>query len=106
MPRREEAREEVFPIGRAENAPSDDVGWHFGNIVQGRGRNTVQCKFCQTIITGGITRLKEHLAHMTGEVKVCPSVRTFVRESMMKLILDKKQRKMILEKERKNLSQA
>ena len=41
MPQREEAREEVFPTGRAENAPSDDVGWHFGNIVQGRGRNTI-----------------------------------------------------------------
>jgi len=66
MPQRKEAREEVFPTGRAENAPSDDVGWHFGNIVQGRGRNTIQCKFCQTIITGGITWLKEHLTHMTG----------------------------------------
>ena len=46
MPQREGSQEEVFPIGRAKNAPSDDVGWHFGNIVQGRGRNTIQCKLC------------------------------------------------------------
>jgi len=42
MPRREEAREEVFLIGRAENALSDDVGWHFADIVSDRGRNTIQ----------------------------------------------------------------
>ncbi|PNX57377.1 hypothetical protein L195_g058664, partial [Trifolium pratense] len=38
MPRREELpveEEERFPIGRAQGALSDDIGWHFANILQG-----------------------------------------------------------------------
>ncbi|WJX35160.1 hypothetical protein P8452_23190 [Trifolium repens] len=55
MPRREELpvqEEEQFPIGRARGAPSDDIGWHFGDIVQGAVRNTIQCKLCDKVITG------------------------------------------------------
>ncbi|WJX40234.1 hypothetical protein P8452_27732 [Trifolium repens] len=92
MPRREELpvqEEEQFPTGRARGAPSDDIGWHFGDIVPGADRNTIQCKLCDKVITGGITRLKEHLAHMPGEVKSCARVTQLIRENMMKLLLDK-----------------
>ncbi|KAK8545878.1 hypothetical protein V6N12_026694 [Hibiscus sabdariffa] len=51
---------------RKEGAsPSDDYGWRWGEAVEG-SRNNVKCKFCERIITGGITRLKEHLAGKTG----------------------------------------
>jgi hypothetical protein len=92
MARREESpvqEEEQFPIGRAQGAPSDDIGWHFAINVQGGDRNTIQCKLCFKVITGGITRLKEYLAHMSGEVKSCARVTQLIRENMMKLILDK-----------------
>ncbi|MBA0722619.1 hypothetical protein Golax_003278 [Gossypium laxum] len=42
-------------------APSDDYGWRWGEPVEG-GCNNVKCKFCERVIKGGITRLKEHLA--------------------------------------------
>jgi hypothetical protein len=97
MPRREESpvqeEEERFPIGRAQGAPSDDIGWHFANIVQGGDRNTIQCKLCFKMITGGITRLKEHLAHMSGDVKSCARVTQLIRENMMKILLDSKAKK-------------
>ncbi|MFQ6665127.1 hypothetical protein Gotur_031984 [Gossypium turneri] len=41
-------------------APSDDYGWRWGEPVEG-GRNNVKYKFCERVINGGITRLKEHL---------------------------------------------
>ncbi|KAK7278387.1 hypothetical protein RJT34_23415 [Clitoria ternatea] len=87
-----------FPTGRAEGAPSDDIGWHFGTLVPGKNRNNVVCNLCGRVITGGITRLKEHLAHMTGEVKGCGRVSTFIRENMMKLLLDSKSKKRDLRK--------
>ncbi|WJX63160.1 hypothetical protein P8452_48080 [Trifolium repens] len=98
MARREESpvqeeEEEQFPIGRAQGAPSDDIGWHFAINVQGGDRNTIQCKLCFKVISGGITRLKEHLAHMPGEVKSCARVTQLIRENMMKLILDNKAKK-------------
>ncbi|XP_045831158.1 uncharacterized protein LOC123922485 [Trifolium pratense] len=96
MPRREELlveEEERFPIGRAQDALSDDIGWHFANILQGVNRNTIQCKICDKVITGGITRLKEHIVHFPGEVKGCGRVTQIIRESMMQLLLDNKAKK-------------
>ncbi|XP_020224185.2 uncharacterized protein LOC109806220 [Cajanus cajan] len=83
---------EEFPIGRLEGAPSDDIGWHFGVPIAGN-RNNVQCKLCQKIIRGGITRLKQHIAHDKGQVAGCPRVTSFVRENMMKLLKDRKEKK-------------
>ena len=67
MPPREE-----FPTKGLEGAPSDDIGWHFGKPTMLRGQ--VECKLCGRIVTGGITRFKEHIAHKTGNVSACPRV--------------------------------
>ena len=87
MPPREE-----FPIGRLEGAPSDDIGWHFGEPVA-RNKNNIRCKLCDKVIKGGITRLKQHIAHVKGQVAGCTRVTTLVRESMMKLLIDAKVKK-------------
>lgn len=84
--------EEPFPTERLENAPSEDIGWHFGKPVSGN-RNNIKCKLCHKVIKGGITRLKQHLAHMKGQVAGCTRVNTMVRENMMKLLLDGKVKK-------------
>lgn len=88
MPPREE-----FPSGRKEGAPSDDIGWHFADPVPSKGRNCVACKLCGKVISSGITRLKEHIAHVPGEVKGCARVDSFVRESMSKLLKENKNKK-------------
>ena len=87
MPPREE-----FPVGRLEGAPSDDIGWHLGEPVAGN-KNNIRCKLCDKVIKGGITRLKQHIAHVKGQVAGCARVTTLVRESMMKLLIDAKVKK-------------
>ncbi|XP_058209973.1 uncharacterized protein LOC131323277 isoform X1 [Rhododendron vialii] len=69
------------------NTPSDDIGWKFGKMVE-NNRSRSQCIFCGKIVSGGITRLKEHLAHKKGKVSSCPSVSGEVRELMMKHLKD------------------
>src|SRR5262245_25776743 len=83
---------EEFPSERLEGAPSDDIGWHFGTPIAGN-RNNITCKICEKVIRGGITRLKQHIAHYKGQVAGCPRVTTFVRENMMKLLMDGKAKK-------------
>ena len=71
---------------------TEDVGWHFGTAVDGN-KKQVQCKFCGKIIKGGITRLKQHLAHKTGDVAPCLEVFVEVKRDMSKLLQEFKEKK-------------
>jgi hypothetical protein len=92
MPPRKDYPTDKFPTQRLDGAPSDDIGWHFGTPVPGN-RNNVRCKLCKKIVKGGITRLKQHIAHERGEVEPCARVNKLVRESMMKLLQDGKKKR-------------
>jgi len=46
-----------------------------------------------------ITRLKQHLAHKTGDVAPCPDVFVEVKRDMMKLLQDYKEKKRPKKKE-------
>ncbi|KAI8565772.1 hypothetical protein RHMOL_Rhmol03G0287600 [Rhododendron molle] len=63
--------------------PSEDIGWKFGDMVENNNRSKVKCKFCGKIMSGGTTRLKEHLAHKKGQVASCDQVTSQVRVLMM-----------------------
>ncbi|KAL2906728.1 hypothetical protein RDABS01_005438, partial [Bienertia sinuspersici] len=61
-------------------APRDeDIAWNFGDPIDGNKRR-IKCKFCNKIINGGITRLKQHLAHERGDVAPCESVSQNVKK--------------------------
>jgi hypothetical protein len=47
---------------------SDDIGWEYGVLVNPNNKDKVRCKFCKEM-SGGIHRLKEHVAHITKNVK-------------------------------------
>ncbi|KAG8486163.1 hypothetical protein CXB51_019599 [Gossypium anomalum] len=64
---------EEFPTKGLEDAPSNDIGWHFGTPVPNAKGNIV-CKLCGKVVKGGITRFKEHIGHKTGNVAPCPNV--------------------------------
>ena len=83
---------EIFPSERLEGAPSDDIGWHFGTLVPGT-RNNIVCKLCGKVVKGGITCLKQHIAHKKGDVASCPRVTSFIRENMMKILQDSSAKK-------------
>lgn len=52
-------------------APKRDIGWEHAEPVGG-DKKIVQCRYCGKIIHGGITRLKQHIAHIAGQVGACP----------------------------------
>jgi len=69
-----------------------DVGWHFSTTIDGN-KKQVQHKFCGKTIKGGITHLKQHLAHKTGDVIPCPQVSADAKRDMNKLLQEFKEKK-------------
>ena len=47
-----------------------DIGWEHGTLVGG-SRKLVKCNYCRKQVHGGITRLKQHIAHVSGQVEGC-----------------------------------
>ena len=70
---------------KEKNAPRNrfDPGWDHGVEV---GSRQVQCNFCKEIHSGGIYRLKHHLAGTRKNVSTCPSVPEKVREKFVALL--------------------
>uniref|UniRef100_A0A2N9HKP9 BED-type domain-containing protein n=1 Tax=Fagus sylvatica TaxID=28930 RepID=A0A2N9HKP9_FAGSY len=50
-----------------------DPGWEHG-IAQDERKKKVKCNYCGKIVSGGIFRLKQHLARLSGEVTHCEKV--------------------------------
>ncbi|KAJ8435435.1 hypothetical protein Cgig2_012556 [Carnegiea gigantea] len=72
-------------MSRHKTRSNEYIGWLFGIAIDG-SRKQVQCKFCSKVIRGGITRLKQHLAHKTD-------VSAEVKRDMMKLLEGYKEKK-------------
>ncbi|XP_030959348.1 uncharacterized protein LOC115981337 [Quercus lobata] len=70
---------------KRKNAPGNrsDLGWEHGVEV---GSRQVQCNYCKEIHSGGIYRLKHHLAGTRKNVSACPSVPEKVREKFATLL--------------------
>ncbi|RVW84814.1 hypothetical protein CK203_048615 [Vitis vinifera] len=62
-------------------ASKHDIGWEHAEPVGG-SRRTTKCKYCGKVIHGGITRLKQHIAHISGQVEGCPRVPVEVSHSV------------------------
>ncbi|KAF8387715.1 hypothetical protein HHK36_026369 [Tetracentron sinense] len=59
--------EEMVPLRSPGFA---DPGWEHG-IAQDERKKKVKCNYCGKIVSGGIYRLKQHLARISGEVTYC-----------------------------------
>ncbi|GKB42075.1 uncharacterized protein Tco_0887017 [Tanacetum coccineum] len=51
---------------------SKDVGWEFGFLVDPNKPDKVECKICGKLVSGGINRLKQHVAGIVGNTTACP----------------------------------
>ena len=51
---------------------SDDIGWEYTIIVGPGNLDKVQCKLCKKNMSGGVHRVKKHIAHIKGSVTSCP----------------------------------
>ncbi|PKI68642.1 hypothetical protein CRG98_010922 [Punica granatum] len=47
-----------------------DPGWEHG-VAQDEKKKKVKCNYCGKVVSGGIFRLKQHLARISGEVTHC-----------------------------------
>ncbi|KAF7837638.1 DNA binding protein [Senna tora] len=47
-----------------------DPGWDHG-VAQDERKKKVRCNYCGKVVSGGIYRLKQHLARVSGEVTYC-----------------------------------
>ena len=50
-----------------------DIGWEHASSFSGN-RKLVRCNYCGKIVHGGIIRMKQHLAHVSGLVEACLKV--------------------------------
>ncbi|XP_058183421.1 uncharacterized protein LOC131301254 [Rhododendron vialii] len=50
---------------------SDDVGWEYGVIVDVKNKDRLRCILCGNQYTGGVSRMKKHIAQVKGDVAAC-----------------------------------
>ena len=66
-----------------------DPMWEHGHQIDPNNRQRLNCKLCGKDICGGISRLKHHLAKVSGhEVEVCPAVTPEVMRIANQSLLD------------------
>lgn len=82
-------------------APSDDIGWWFARPIP--GKRHVVCKFCDKSVTGGITRLKHHLAPSKWQIALFQKVSPGFKKEMAADLKDFKTKKIDKKKRRKEL---
>ncbi|CAN1752463.1 hypothetical protein LINPERHAP1_LOCUS4748 [Linum perenne] len=75
------------PPMKNANAPGSrtDPGWQYALDVDGTAKKT-KCKFCLKEYSGGIFRLKHHLAGTRDNVEECVSVPDDVRKKILELL--------------------
>ncbi|XP_039851752.1 uncharacterized protein LOC120710157 [Panicum virgatum] len=77
---------------KARKARSNDPGWKYGYWANLENRDQVTCTLWDTMVHGGIKRLKHHLAGGYGDTKMCAKTTTAIRKEM-KAYLDSNSRR-------------
>ena len=80
-------------VDKARKASSNDPGWKYGYWVDLQKRDQVTCTLCDTMVCGGIKRLKQHLAGGYGDAKMCPRTTTAIRKEMTDYLESNKRRR-------------
>ncbi|XP_039115056.1 uncharacterized protein LOC120250315 isoform X2 [Dioscorea cayenensis subsp. rotundata] len=50
---------------------SSDVGWEFAVLADPTNPDKLKCKFCMKVVSGGIYRMKQHIANIKGNISSC-----------------------------------
>eukprot|EP00267_Zea_mays_P047468 XP_020399931.1 uncharacterized protein LOC109942393 [Zea mays] len=80
---------------KARKASSNDPGWKYGYWANLANRDQVTCTLCDTIVSGGIKRLKQHLAGGYGDTKICSKTTTAIRKEMRDYLESKRRKRAI-----------
>ncbi|XLT47733.1 hypothetical protein HN873_040337, partial [Arachis hypogaea] len=68
---------------------SDKAGKH-GISVDGDAKK-IKCKYCDKVVTGGVYRLKHHLAGTKKDVEPCMGVSDEVKKDMFDIVLRRRE---------------
>ena len=79
-----------------------DIGWEHAEPFGGN-RRTPKCKYCGKVIHEGITRLKQHIAHISGQVEGCQSVLAEVSQSIRLYMSNASNEKIQMKKKKEQL---
>ena len=80
-------------------AQKHDICWEHAEPFDGN-RNTPKCKYHRKVIHGGITRLKQHIIHISGQVEGCQSVHAEVSQSIKLYISNASNKKIQMKKKK------
>ena len=83
-------------------ASKHDIGWEHAEPLGGN-RKIPKCKYCRNVIHGGITRLKQHITHISGQVEGCRSVLVEVSQSIRLYMSNALNEKIRMKKKKKRL---
>ncbi|EYU29448.1 hypothetical protein MIMGU_mgv11b016697mg [Erythranthe guttata] len=64
----------------------------------GENRKKIKCKFRQVVTTEGITRLKQHIAHISGELEACKKTPKEISVMLRKHLQESKTAREIMKK--------
>lgn len=69
-----------------KNAPGNrtDMAWKHG-IADPDNPRKIQCKYCQKKVTGGVYRLKHHLAGTQKDVEACKAVPDEIKREILQV---------------------
>ncbi|KAH6756320.1 hAT transposon superfamily protein [Perilla frutescens var. hirtella] len=72
---------------------SDDVGWNYSMLIDAKNMDKVQCIKCGKKMSGGIYRIKQHIAQIKGSVASCTKASKEDQEICRKAINEAKLKK-------------
>jgi hypothetical protein len=67
---------------KTRKASSNDSGWKYGYWANLKNRDQVTCNLCDTTVSRGIKRLKQHLEGGYGDTKICSKTTTAIIKEM------------------------
>nr|XP_043624823.1 uncharacterized protein LOC122596332 isoform X2 [Erigeron canadensis] len=62
-----------MPMVAGVKRRSNDIGWDYGVCPDPNNWGKIKCNLCSKVVSGGITRLKQHIGNVTGQVSSCPN---------------------------------
>ncbi|KAK1403892.1 hypothetical protein POM88_003497 [Heracleum sosnowskyi] len=72
---------------------SNDVGWDYGELTVPKNNDKVKCNLCNKAFSGGINRLKQHIAGIRGNVKPCPKSTPLDKSKCLQALEETKKRR-------------
>ena len=86
-------------VDKARKATSNDPGQKYGYWANLQKPDKVTCTLCDTEVSRGIKRLKQHLASGYGDAKMCPKTTTAIRKEMRDYLESNKRRRPLFNEE-------